>query len=156
MYFPRSSQSKSPQPEPEPEPAMSLEDQLSAHLAAHHMKDWNSAIYAFFEPRPCIITNMDGWSAHVFKCCAHGCKKTIRWFLDTGDVWSMSNLQKHVKSCWGQQVLEAANDAKDADEVRTKIVLNTLWNGSITTAFKRKGKGKLTYLHQQHTQQETK
>ncbi|KAH0826877.1 hypothetical protein J3R83DRAFT_4420 [Lanmaoa asiatica] len=120
------------------------------------MKDWNSPIYAFFEPRPCIITNVDGQSTHVFKCCACGCKKTICQFLDTSGVRSMSNLQKHVKSCWGQQVLEAANDAKDADEVQTKIVPNILWDGSITMAFERKGKGKLTYSHQQHTQQETK
>ncbi|KAG2120467.1 uncharacterized protein F5147DRAFT_741496 [Suillus discolor] len=93
--------------------------------------------------------------AHQFKCCARGCKTTIRRFLDKKDARSTGNMRKHVKSCWGDEVLQSADQAKDAQEVRTKIVGSILWNGSITTSFERKGKGKVTYSHRQHTWTET-
>ena len=54
---------------------------------------------------------------------------------------------KHVKSCWGPDVLAAADDSKDATEVCTKIVKSVLCNGSIIVAFERKAKGKVTYSH---------
>jgi hypothetical protein len=31
-------------------------------------------------------------------------------------------MRKHVKACWGEDALAAADDAKDANEARTKIV----------------------------------
>ena len=37
--------------------------------------------------------------------------------------------------------MNAADDAKDTNDMRTKIVNGILWNGSITEAFKGKGKG---------------
>ena len=43
--------------------------------------------------------------------------------------------------------MAAADGAKDATEVRTKIVKSVLRDGSITVAFERKAKGKVTYLH---------
>jgi hypothetical protein len=52
--------------------------------------------------------------------------------------------------------MSAADDAKDANEVRTKIVAGILRDGSITTPFERKGKGKVMYSHRQHTRAETK
>jgi hypothetical protein len=110
---------------------------------------------AFFEPRPWIIL-VDGWRAHEFKCCAHGCKCTVHRFLDTGDARLTRNMCKHVKSCWGPEILAAAVEARDADKVQTKIVRSILQDGSITVAFERKGKGKETYLHWQLTQHETK
>ncbi|KIK72754.1 hypothetical protein PAXRUDRAFT_179977, partial [Paxillus rubicundulus Ve08.2h10] len=93
---------------------------------------------------------------HEFKCCARGCKATIRRFLDKKDARSTSNMRKHVKSCWGPEVLMATDDAKDANKVRLKIVPSILRDGSITVAFERKGKGKVTYPHRQHTRLETK
>ena len=78
------------------------------------------------------------------------------WFLDTKDSHSTLNLCKHAKSCWGNEVVSAADDAKNAEEVRTKIVPNYLQDGSITAAFKKKGKGNITYSHRQHTHQEMK
>jgi hypothetical protein len=63
---------------------------------------------------------------------------------------------KHVRSCWGNEVLKAAGQAKNANEAREKIVGSFLRNGSITTSFERNGKGKVTYSHRQHTRAETR
>jgi hypothetical protein len=65
-------------------------------------------------------------------------------------------MRKHVRSCWGADVLQAAGEAKNANEVRSKIVGSILRDGSITAAFERKGKGKVTYSHCQHTRAETR
>lgn len=119
------------------------------------MKEWISPVYAFFEPTPCIV-EINGRRAHEFKCGARGCKTTIRQFLDKKDAQSTGNMRKHVKSCWGNAALMAADDVKDANEVRTKIVTGILWDGSITESFERKGKGKVTYSHRQHTHTEAK
>ncbi|KAG2114231.1 uncharacterized protein F5147DRAFT_743971 [Suillus discolor] len=101
------------------------------------MKDWNSPVYAFFNPTPEII-EIDGCRAHNFKCQARNCKT-----------------KKHVRSCWGDEVLKAADEAKDAKEVCQRIVGSFLQNGLITASFKCKGKGKVTYSHCQHTCAET-
>lgn len=119
------------------------------------MKEWISPIYAFFDPTP-AIESIDGRRAHSFKCMGKGCKVTIRRFLDKKDARSTGNMRKHVKSCWGDDVLQAADEARNADEVRTKIIAGYLKDGSITTAFERKGKGKVTYSHRQHTRTETR
>lgn len=68
------------------------------------MKEWLSPVYAFFNPMPCIV-DVDGRRAHEFKCSARGCTTTIRRFLDKKDARSTGNMRKHVKSCWGQDVL---------------------------------------------------
>ncbi|KAG0703364.1 hypothetical protein DFH29DRAFT_981939 [Suillus ampliporus] len=99
------------------------------------MKEWNSPIYTFFDPTP-TIEIVNGCHAHAFKCMAKGCK--------------------HVRSCWGDDVLQACDEAKNAEEVRTKIITSVLHNGSIMASFEHKGKGKVAYLHRQHTHTETK
>ncbi|KAG2094206.1 uncharacterized protein F5147DRAFT_747828 [Suillus discolor] len=119
------------------------------------IKEWNSPIYTFFDPIPAIET-INGRRAHAFKCMAKGCKVRICRFLDKKDAHLTSNMRKHIKSCWGEGVLEAACEAKNTEEVRTKIVTSILCNGSITSSFERKGKGKVTYSHRQHTRTETK
>ena len=63
---------------------------------------------------------------------------------------------KHIKLCWGIEILEAADKAKNVEEVRMKIIGTYLRNGSITVAFERKGKEKVTYSHCQHTCQEAR
>ena len=93
---------------------------------------------------------------HIPSSAWQRCKAKVQHFLDKKDARSMGNMRKHVKSCWGNEVMAAADDAKHADEVRTKIVGSVLKDGSITTAFERKGKGKVTYSHRQHTRTETK
>jgi len=80
----------------------------------------------------------------------------VQQFLDMKDSTSTSNLRKHVESCWGKDALEvgmAAGTAKDACE---SVVKEIKGSGSITAAFERKGKGKVTFSHHQHTKTETK
>ncbi|KAF8314397.1 hypothetical protein F5887DRAFT_894985, partial [Amanita rubescens] len=114
-------------------------------------KEWCSPIYAFFQPNPKIVEINDR-RAHEFKCSGRGCKATVRRFLDKRDAYSTGNMRKHVKSCWGADVLAAADSARDLEEVRTKIVKDVLQNGSITAAFERKNI--VTYSHRQHTKVE--
>ncbi|KAG1740362.1 hypothetical protein EDB19DRAFT_1828564 [Suillus lakei] len=85
------------------------------------MNDWNSPVYAFFDPTPQII-EIDGRRAHDFKCQAKRCKTKVRRYLDKGDARSTGNMRKHVRSCWGDEVLKAADQAKNANEVRQKII----------------------------------
>jgi uncharacterized DUF497 family protein len=119
------------------------------------MKDWILLVYDFFNPKPCIVT-IEGLCAHEFKCLRKGCKATICRYLDKKDARSTGNMWKHVRACWGKDVLVAADNAKDATEARTKIVGGFLQNGSITASFERKGKGQVTYSHRQHTRAETR
>ena len=119
------------------------------------MKDWVSPVYAFFNPKP-RINVVNGRRVHEFKCRAKGCNATTRRFLDKKDARSTGNMRKHVKACWGEDILAAADDAKDANEARTKIVGGILRNGSITASFECKGKGKVVYSHCQHTRAETR
>ncbi|KIM51314.1 hypothetical protein SCLCIDRAFT_143510, partial [Scleroderma citrinum Foug A] len=149
-----------------PSPELDSDDELSAFVLQHFIiisswqsekkqKEWSAPIYAFFEPVPRNI-EVEGWPAHEFKCSARGCKGTVRRYLDTKDAGSTGNLRRHARSCWGADVVKAADDARNVDDVRTKIWPGLLKDGSITTAFKRKGNGQVTYSHRQHTRQETK
>jgi hypothetical protein len=61
-----------------------------------------------------------------------------------------------VKTCWGAEVVEAADRTKDVTEARNSVVNPLLKDGSITGIFERVGKGKVTYSHRQHTKTETK
>ncbi|KAF9219131.1 hypothetical protein BS17DRAFT_718330 [Gyrodon lividus] len=118
------------------------------------MKDWNSPVYAFFQPIP-AIEEADRRCSHVFKCCARGCKVTICRYLDTTDARSTGNMRKHARKCWGEDSLKAADAAKNATEVHEKIIGSILRTGSITQAFKMQGKGNATYSYRQHTRAET-
>ena len=99
---------------------------------------------------------VEGHPAHEFKCTAQGCKATVHHYLDTKDAGLTGNLRRHARSCWGANVITAADDARNADEVHTEMQPGLLRDESITAAFERKGKGKVTYSHRQHTRQETK
>jgi hypothetical protein len=65
-------------------------------------------------------------------------------------------MRKHVKKCWGEDVMHAADKVKNAEEARQGVVKGFVENGSISTAFKRQGKRSVTYSHRQHTRTETK
>lgn len=117
-------------------------------------KKWESPIYGFFGPEP-RIEYKDSRRCHVFMCAAKGCDVGIRRFLDQKDS-ATSNLRKHARKCWGEETVCLADTAKGPVEVRDKIAGAILKTGSITAAFERKGKEKVTYAHRQHTKQETK
>jgi hypothetical protein len=80
----------------------------------------------------------------------------VRRFLDKGDAKSTSNMRKHAKKCWGDAVVTCADSAKNANEVRATTVMGALNPQSITAAFERNGKGKVTYSHRQHTKTEAR
>jgi len=63
---------------------------------------------------------------------------------------------KHAKKCWGADVVADADKAKNAQDVQATTVKGLLQPESITTAFSRKGKGNITYLHRQHTRTESR
>jgi hypothetical protein len=59
--------------------------------------------------------------------------------------------------CWGDDVLRDADTCANLDSARDGLANATKRrDGSITAAFGRKGKGKLTYSHRQHTKNETR
>ena len=74
-------------------------------------------------------------------------------FLNTADKESTSNMCKHAKHCWGEDII------KKADEVKEQITVYGIWehlaevkqshNGSIVAFFDRKGKGRVKYMLQQ-------
>ncbi|KIL65171.1 hypothetical protein M378DRAFT_77253 [Amanita muscaria Koide BX008] len=121
-------------------------------LVERLIKEWVSPIYAFFSPTP-AIEYTDGRRSHVFKCLARSCSKTIRRYLDKGDAKSTSNMWRHARSCYGEDVVNEISEAKDIKTAR-KGVKSYLANGTITAAFERKGKGKITYSHRPHTKSE--
>ncbi|KAF9228954.1 hypothetical protein BS17DRAFT_763599 [Gyrodon lividus] len=88
---------------------------------AHLQKDWTSPVYAFFNLIP-TIREIDGRCVHKFACSAHGCKVKVHQYLDAKDAQSTGNMRKHVKLCWGTEVLDAADNTKDASEVCTNII----------------------------------
>lgn len=122
---------------------------------AHLMKEWVSPVYTFFVAKLGIV-NVNSRCAHDFKCSAHGCKAMVHRFLDTLDTRLTSNLCKHVKACcgWGSAVLSTTDQAKDANEVHTKIIKTFACEGCITAVFERKGNGKATYFNWPHTRQD--
>jgi hypothetical protein len=89
------------------------------------------------------------------KACLHK-SRGVRRFLDKGDARSTSNMQKHAKKCWGNGIITSADKANNADDVRRTTVKGVLNPQSITAAFERKGKGKVTYSHRQHTKTESR
>ena len=125
-------------------------------MAERLTKEWTAPIYAFFKPVP-VIEYVDDHRCHIFQCAASKCKhksRGVRQFLDKEDAKSTSNMRKHAKKCWGDEVVALVDKAKNAHEVCVTTVKGALDPQLITTAFERKGKMK--YSHQQHTKTEAR
>jgi hypothetical protein len=59
--------------------------------------------------------------------------------------------------CWGDEAVNAADNTKDLDGARNVLAKSGLKrNGSITEAFQRIGKNKVSYSHRQYTYTETR
>ena len=100
-----------------------------------------------------------GRQCHVFMCAAKSCMhklRGVRRFLDKGDAKSTSNMRKHAKRCWGPDIIALADKADNANEVHRTTIKGALNPQLITAAFERKGKGKVTYSHRQHTKTEAR
>jgi len=91
---------------------------------------------------------------HEFTCLQKHCHQKIVRYLDTKDAQSTGNMRRHVKKCWGEGVLTAAESAKDANEACSRIIHGFLKTGKITEMFERKAKA--TYSTIQHTKSETR
>jgi hypothetical protein len=89
------------------------------------------------------------------KSCKHK-SRGVRRFLDKGDAKSTGNMRKHAKRCWGEDIVKSADKAANANEVRQTTIKGFLDPQSITAAFERKGKGKVTYSHRQHSKTEAR
>ena len=95
----------------------------------------------------------------MFHCTAPNCKgkangRKVRRYLDTTDAKSTSNLRKHAKVCWGEDPVAAADATKDVHAARE--ALGKYKDLSITMAFKRVSKSKVTYSYRQHTTAEAR
>jgi len=95
---------------------------------------WTTVVYAFFKPTPNIKYN-DGRKMHEFTCLQKHCHQKIVCYLDTKDAQSTGNMHQHVKKCWGEGVLTAAESAKDANEARSRIIHSFLKTGKIMEMF---------------------
>ena len=137
--------------------------QLTTYHVEWMAKEWMAPVYAIFEPHRSIKV-IGGWCCHEFKCTTPQCKGNgqgnprIVWrFLDTGDQVSTSNMHWHAAWCWGTDLVQEAYDAKTKNGVEIDGIRNGIANakrlkdGTITTSFKLKGKGKPTYSMQQLT-----
>lgn len=124
------------------------------------MNEWNSHIYAFFDPIP-AIEYVDGRRVHVFRCNAKACTckgihgRFVCRLLDSKDAKSMSNLRRHAKGCWGDDAVESSKGV-NVEAAREIIGRGKLRDGSLTAAFERIGKGKMTFSHRQHTTTEAR
>ena len=106
-----------------------------------------------------MIEFVDERRCHTFHCAAKSCMGRscdVRRYLDKKDANSTSNMRKHARKCWGDDVVKAADNAKTADEVREITIRGALNAQSLKAAFERTGKGKVTYSHRQHTKTESR
>jgi hypothetical protein len=129
---------------------------LTYQLLERLRKEWDAPIYVFFKPLP-TVEYIDNRKAHIFQCAAIQCRartRFVRRFLDKGDAKSTSNLRRHAKVCWGEEVVAAADGTRDISTARTAIQNCKSVDGSITAAFRRLGKGTVTYSHRQFTKVE--
>ena len=128
------------------------------------VKNWTSPIYGFFQLHPTIKV-IDGRCCHEFQCAAPLCKgkgtkpQIVRRYLDKANWNSMSNMHKHAKNCWGEEIVSKVLEAKgelSINDVRKSLSQAKLHDRSITASFERKGKGSVTFSTQQHTYTETR
>jgi len=124
------------------------------------LKDWNSPVYVFFKQTP-SIAYIKGRRVHEFECAATHCMgkgngHIVCHYLDTGDAKSTGNLCKHVKICWGEDAVAAADDTRNVQAAHEALGKMRSMNSSITDAFEWVAKGKVTYSHTQHTTTEAR
>ena len=124
-------------------------------------RKWTAAVYAFFKPDPVIEYNAKGERIYAFECAAKPCRgkggKFVHRNLSTGDASSTGNLHRHAKQCWGEEVVESASRVGSAGRARDILAaIKGKQNGSITAAFERAGKGRVTYRHRQYNESETR
>jgi hypothetical protein len=138
---------------------LSIESLCLPLCAEQLSKKWTVPVYVLFRLMP-RIEYVDSHRVHVFECAAKHCKgkhgRGVRRFLDKGDEKSTGGLHRHAKICWEEETVKAAINTKDLGAARTILGDNASRDGSITAAFERIGKGKVSYSHRQHEYPETR
>ena len=118
----------------------------------------------FFQAHP-VIGVVAGHRCHEFQCAAPLCKgkgaqaHVVQCYLDKANRNSTSNMHKHAKNCWGEEIASQALKTKRSltiNEVHKSLAGTKVQNGSIVAAFERKGKGVVTFSTRQHTYEETR
>jgi len=67
----------------------------------------------------------------------------------------MKTLCVHDINCWGQENVDNSDNASNIELASEVLKGAELRDGSITAVFERTGKGKVSYSHQNHTEEET-
>ena len=80
----------------------------------------------------------------------------MRRYLDTSDAKSTSNLWKHAKTCWTDDIVALADKTTDMKAAREALANLKNVDISITAAFERVTKSKVSYSHRQHTKTEAR
>jgi hypothetical protein len=128
---------------------------LTESFVAQQQKDWKSPVYAHFSPNVDIDYTNEGKLVYVFKCLGKCGGKMIR--QHESDRGSTNNLQRHLKSCWGEAIIDKVKEAvadkgASVDEAREKMVRPYLKTGLITNFFEHKQNIKVTYSITPHTE----
>ena len=132
----------------------------SKYSSEHLQKEWRSKVYAFFRP-DIKITYVDNRRCHKFTCNAENCKgksknpRIVRRFLDTKDKALTKTLHVHAINCWGQENVDNSENAGNIESARAAMAGAELHDRSITAVFERTGKGKVSYSHRNHMEEET-
>ena len=117
-------------------------------------KRWTASAYAFFKPEV-SIGHRKGCCIHVFQCTNTGCKHTVRRYIGMGNTLSTGNLRKHIKSCWGREALQAADEKRSAMNAR-EVVKPYRRMQDIKVVFGNVGKKTITLSTREHTPSEAR
>ncbi len=132
-----------------------------SHLKYRTRRKRNGAhLYMLFSTQKLQFEGINGRVVHEFKCAATHCKhssgRIVRRYLDKSDKKSTSNLRRHARNCWGDEIVKNADACGSVNLARDALKNVTLKDGSLTAVFERTGKGKISYSHRQHTRIETR
>ncbi|THU87436.1 hypothetical protein K435DRAFT_821899 [Dendrothele bispora CBS 962.96] len=135
-----------------------LQEEVHAKELEKLMSKFQTPIYAFFDPTLTIEYRKENRRCLMFCCSAKHCKGKTREvvrYLNTSDAGSTSNMRKHAKICWSEEIVKEADEAKDIDEAR-KLTKGAVKDGDIMVSFQKKENGKVTYSYRQHMRAETR
>ncbi|TFY69264.1 hypothetical protein EVJ58_g529 [Rhodofomes roseus] len=131
-----------------------LEEESAEQELARMQRKWTAPVYAFFKP-DVTIKYVDGRRVHAFRCTNTGCKRDIRRYLNSKDARSTSNLRKHVKQCWGEEALGAADRMSTSSKAKDSVKKYRRTQ-NLKVAFGAASKKSFHYSTIQHTPTETR
>jgi len=125
-------------------------------IVDEYIKGQTVAVYGFFERPELKMVTWRGQTreAQVFTCSLRTCQGTVNVSTGTKDHGSTSNLRHHVERCRGKVRLAEACSLGTASMVRKSLAMKR--DGTITSAFARTGKGKVSYSTRQLTEAQTR